>query len=171
MIARVSIPLRSGIERSSRTTSHGSLRICFSASALDSASPTTLRSSVSSMICRRPRRRMAWSSAMRTRIEPSLGTLDVRGDAGTARDPHRHARAARPRSLDAHGAAELLGALLHTAQAKRSRLQAIRRGNPCAVVGHGELDFAFLAFEADFHVARASVLRDIGERFAEDAEK
>src|SRR4051812_27996505 len=172
MIASVSIPLRSGIEISSSTTSQRSARNCFSASALDSASATTRISSVSSMMSRKPRRRIAWSSAMSTRID-SPARLRTRSPdrRGRLRHADGNESAARFEPAYDEGAAELGCAFFHSTHAEGARLQPVDCHHSVAVIGDGELDLVAPAPQPDADLARLRVFGDIGQHFAEDAEE
>src|ERR1700730_4749824 len=65
-----SMPSTPGIRMSIRTTSGSSVRTASIAADPSPASPTTSRSGWASRIIRNPARISAWSSTMRTRIEP-----------------------------------------------------------------------------------------------------
>src|SRR5574341_461049 len=169
LIASVaSSPPSPGIATSMRTTSGLRRRHCSTASRPSAASPTTSMSGESLRSARIPSLRIAWSSAMRTRILPT-GRLAPRGNL--ERDPRALAR----RGLDVDVSAEQLDALADAEQAEPGPRplgpRRLRRGEPLAVVldleGHDTLPQRAL----DEHRLRLGVPDDVGHGFLNHAEE
>src|SRR3954447_7968830 len=172
-----SMPSSRGMTRSSRTTS-GSVRATSStASAPSAASPTTSTSSWSSRNVRRPWRTTAWSSASATRIVTRACARSRRRqwsiyDAlSSLACVQPHARPHVGRRVDAQGAAERAGALLHRRQAEPpSAHLGRRRVEADAVVDHLEGEPAVAGVEGHVDPGGVRVAQRVVQRLLGDAE-
>src|ERR1700694_5969702 len=181
-----SMPSTPGIRTSIRTTSGRSVRTASIAADPSPASPTTSRSGCASRIMRKPARTKAWSSTIKTRINPHPDPPPRAGEGVLAANSHdcegRYPPSGwglewqaavdreppRPIAPGMQLAAKQRDALAHADQSvarRRGRVTAV----PGAVIADVERQHGFAVAHADVDAACAGVLEDVGGRLLQDA--